>query len=297
MANIGFPTAGTFMNNAGRNDPCPCGSGKKYKKCCLNKKPREHSVIIALSEPLRGFHYDKKKMELRGLTLDDRLIKPVITYSQTHYKSESGKEKVIARIQGKVIPNEVELMQHLSSAFDLIIAIDTNTKVIGSEKVSVSGIVHCVLQRLPDPDRYYADFPWHGAILFRNCPSELPPEKFGWITVIQNINREPSNRQKRFTIVTDHDLDNHISFNSRQTAIFREFYLPDNFVLIYGRSDGPNQNLLNYVVNQCEKKSAEVLRIIEQTGYYKHGDRKFTIDQIPVPSLWTGRGGRRWQET
>ena len=22
---------------AGRNDPCPCGSGKKYKQCCLNK--------------------------------------------------------------------------------------------------------------------------------------------------------------------------------------------------------------------------------------------------------------------
>ncbi len=22
-------------NSAGRNDPCPCGSGKKYKKCCL----------------------------------------------------------------------------------------------------------------------------------------------------------------------------------------------------------------------------------------------------------------------
>src|SRR5207249_234995 len=21
----------------GRNDPCPCGSGKKYKKCCLEK--------------------------------------------------------------------------------------------------------------------------------------------------------------------------------------------------------------------------------------------------------------------
>ncbi|MFH0794990.1 MAG: SEC-C metal-binding domain-containing protein [bacterium] len=22
----------------GRNEPCPCGSGKKYKKCCLNKQ-------------------------------------------------------------------------------------------------------------------------------------------------------------------------------------------------------------------------------------------------------------------
>jgi preprotein translocase subunit SecA len=22
----------------GRNDPCPCGSGKKYKKCCMKKE-------------------------------------------------------------------------------------------------------------------------------------------------------------------------------------------------------------------------------------------------------------------
>ena len=25
------------MKKIGRNEPCPCGSGKKYKKCCLNK--------------------------------------------------------------------------------------------------------------------------------------------------------------------------------------------------------------------------------------------------------------------
>jgi tetratricopeptide (TPR) repeat protein len=24
------------MKKPGRNDPCPCGSGKKYKKCCLH---------------------------------------------------------------------------------------------------------------------------------------------------------------------------------------------------------------------------------------------------------------------
>ncbi|EPQ4975886.1 SEC-C metal-binding domain-containing protein [Acinetobacter baumannii] len=24
------------MNKIGRNEQCPCGSGKKYKKCCLN---------------------------------------------------------------------------------------------------------------------------------------------------------------------------------------------------------------------------------------------------------------------
>lgn len=26
------------MTKVGRNDPCPCGSGKKYKKCCINKQ-------------------------------------------------------------------------------------------------------------------------------------------------------------------------------------------------------------------------------------------------------------------
>src|SRR6056297_42933 len=25
------------MSHIGRNEPCPCGSGKKYKKCCLDK--------------------------------------------------------------------------------------------------------------------------------------------------------------------------------------------------------------------------------------------------------------------
>jgi len=33
------------MNKIGRNDPCPCGSGKKYKRCCEKKeaelRPRE----------------------------------------------------------------------------------------------------------------------------------------------------------------------------------------------------------------------------------------------------------------
>ena len=34
-----FPFGGTVKEEkAGRNDLCPCGSGKKYKKCCLGKE-------------------------------------------------------------------------------------------------------------------------------------------------------------------------------------------------------------------------------------------------------------------
>src|SRR5699024_7438973 len=25
------------LPKVGRNDPCPCGSGRKYKRCCMNK--------------------------------------------------------------------------------------------------------------------------------------------------------------------------------------------------------------------------------------------------------------------
>ncbi len=31
------PTPVHRVAKVGRNDPCPCGSGRKYKKCCLNK--------------------------------------------------------------------------------------------------------------------------------------------------------------------------------------------------------------------------------------------------------------------
>lgn len=37
-----------------RNDPCPCGSGKKHKKCCLDKQPPDQSVSWADDD---GIHF------------------------------------------------------------------------------------------------------------------------------------------------------------------------------------------------------------------------------------------------
>ena len=35
-------------NKIGRNDPCPCGSGQKHKKCCFGKtaKPKFTAKVI-----------------------------------------------------------------------------------------------------------------------------------------------------------------------------------------------------------------------------------------------------------
>jgi hypothetical protein len=34
-----------MLNKTGRNDLCPCGSGQKFKKCCLSK---QHSPVSSL---------------------------------------------------------------------------------------------------------------------------------------------------------------------------------------------------------------------------------------------------------
>ena len=47
------------MQQVGRNDPCPCGSGKKYKRCCLardkSKTPTEESIRSRVVEDLLAF--------------------------------------------------------------------------------------------------------------------------------------------------------------------------------------------------------------------------------------------------
>lgn len=49
----------------GRNDPCPCGSGKKYKKCCANKEAVTVDVVVdeEMERVLQNFYelYPKKQ--------------------------------------------------------------------------------------------------------------------------------------------------------------------------------------------------------------------------------------------
>lgn len=45
------------MNKVGRNSPCPCGSAKKYKKCCLNKTV----------EPVITKMFQRESFEQKGL--------------------------------------------------------------------------------------------------------------------------------------------------------------------------------------------------------------------------------------
>jgi hypothetical protein len=56
-----------MSGKTGRNDPCPCGSGKKYKKCCLTSISSTHTAEVI------DFEWHKLR-QLEGRVFDQHLI-------------------------------------------------------------------------------------------------------------------------------------------------------------------------------------------------------------------------------
>lgn len=60
------------MSKIGRNDPCHCGSGKKYKKCCLSKD--EELILEKIREAAlinEGEPWEEEEEDTGWITLDD----------------------------------------------------------------------------------------------------------------------------------------------------------------------------------------------------------------------------------
>ncbi len=80
MRELNQPARRTSSGKIGRNDPCPCGSGKKYKHCCLNKPKDPMDAIESASERA-------KWLERYPYTGDERL--PGRVYLADYFDRES----------------------------------------------------------------------------------------------------------------------------------------------------------------------------------------------------------------
>ena len=59
-------------HKTGRNDPCPCGSGNKYKKCCMKTEISSNSNIVEVD-----FKWHRLR-KLEGTVIDNHLV-PYVT--------------------------------------------------------------------------------------------------------------------------------------------------------------------------------------------------------------------------
>jgi hypothetical protein len=85
-------------NKVGRNEPCPCGSGKKYKRCCLLKGNADKSVpeIILADAPSMRMNYLLLNMDreafmrtYKGPSMDiERSVMSAVPSSPSNSESE-----------------------------------------------------------------------------------------------------------------------------------------------------------------------------------------------------------------
>ncbi|MCH1430578.1 MAG: hypothetical protein GWP59_06510 [Chlamydiales bacterium] len=68
------------MSEPKRNDPCSCGSGKKYKKCCMGKTFKRKVSVLSSKDVGSTF---SKQIRDQVSSLSQRKIKPI---TQTHHK-------------------------------------------------------------------------------------------------------------------------------------------------------------------------------------------------------------------
>ena len=73
------------MSKVGRNDPCPCGSGLKFKKCCLGKEEQT-------GEDLKTTYANKYKIrikdpeEIEGIRKAGQLVVETLDMIESHIR-------------------------------------------------------------------------------------------------------------------------------------------------------------------------------------------------------------------
>jgi hypothetical protein len=75
-----FPaTSETAMPTVGRNDPCPCSSGKKYKRCCLAADEKARATKLDLPTDARLVERDGQTL-LASNGVTDRELADAAAY-------------------------------------------------------------------------------------------------------------------------------------------------------------------------------------------------------------------------
>lgn len=169
----------------GRNDPCPCGSGKKYKKCCLGKttqapapkapevvEPRFFSPVssyytqAALAEALKpGGMVSIHPYVLIKLRDDPRLLETALPEDRSRLRQMWRASKLAAMLTDEIetrlslmrVPYDraefIELTKARHSAWD--IAVEWGSRLLGLSNAEEDflGLAVCELWRrlCPDP--------------------------------------------------------------------------------------------------------------------------------------------------
>ena len=154
-------TNGSLNNHrvkVGRNDPCPCGSGLKYKKCCLRKKEQGHENIKDLY--LRRYNIRlKEKKDIEGIRRAGRLAIATLDLVEAAVRPGMTTEEINTMVHDFTIENGAVPAPLNYRGFPKSVCVSVNEVIchgIPGERVLNDGdIVN--IDVTPILDGYYAD--------------------------------------------------------------------------------------------------------------------------------------------
>lgn len=247
------------------NERCPCGSGKKFKRCCMGQKPKSRAVTVDMGRPVPvdAVSFNKNTGEVVFFHKGS-IVTPLQASSEITYPRKKG-PKVLTKAPLSAERLLADPSQSIEQ-YDRLFAIDTNTKKSNDCLISIT----CIVIGIPEKINLVG----HTAIRIgpRHClefwNANENPEHIGWCESILGIRRSPEySENKNIGLVVDCDLGRLGKINEMKEPILRDFYLPENFKLIYASADTGKDNVLNFMISLADKEATKLLKYIIESGY------------------------------
>lgn len=142
----------------GRNDPCPCGSGLKYKKCCMGK---EHSGIKNIKNRYEREHnvYLKEKADIVAIKKAGRLAVETLQLVEEHIRPGNTTDNINSFVHEFTIQHGAEPAPLNYRGFPKSVCVSINEEIchgIPGDRVIKDGDIVNV-DVTPILNGYYAD--------------------------------------------------------------------------------------------------------------------------------------------
>jgi len=260
------------------NNKCTCGSRKKYKNCCGRKKPRTYSFSLnpSILNTHDGIALEKSTGRILGIKNNEIVPLPGECTVNIHYKRESGKPKHLQNFtfNSKDIQLEPNLVL---TKYKHYFFIDTNKKIIDDDEVFLASVVHAYIN-FSNKNEYLFNYSLLTYLEYHNIKGKF--ENFSWCELIKAIHSS-NDYKDEIAIIVDSDFDQLVNYNNRSQPIYADFYLPDNFTLIYATAEKntKNDSLLNRMMFECDKSATRMLnqeRTLDPSGLKYHKNMPYT---------------------
>jgi hypothetical protein len=234
---------------------------KKHANKSATKKPRNHisQVNFAELKTIDEIVVNAQTGELKAF-FKGHEIQGVSFVRESQYARPKG-PKVLTRIASDAPSADLNLNRALS-VFDRLFAVDTSYDPHVPSLLTVTCIVMAVVVE-NSSDRMRFHFAPTNAIEIRGVRGD--PERIGWAETVRGLLANPQfARHERVGLIVDAHLDALDDINARKQAIVGDFFLPNNFTLIYASSDAGMENVTNRLIARADNEAKKLFKFIMQ---------------------------------